>query len=374
MAYIQDIRTSARVQDEEQRGATILQKYRRFLAWLRRPLFLYIFVIPNLAAALYFGVIASPVFVSRASLMVVNPSSGATLNALISGGSGDSISGAYLFQNYAGSWEAFQKLNARIGLAHSFRQGDFVSAYGRLATGFHDNDLALWKYYARHVEVDVDDKSGIASIAVLGYRAGFAQTLLRALLADAERHFEEMTQARQQELLDRSADRAAVLERSLRRDDAALAGYRAKTGSYDQKEHYLSLLSLLNNLAGKKSELESQYASVHAATPNSPDADNLRTALGALNARIAATKEDAGALEKSSAVYDSLVRKRDNDAAMLQQINLTIQEARLKTNQDRYYFNIISAPSAPATAEYPRALLWMGGILLASLVLWGLLR
>lgn len=374
MTIVKEINDPARVEHAERDFLSTSKKYQKLVQLLRRPLFLWFFVIPNLAAAIFFTSIASPIFASRASLLVVNSSAGATLNALISGGSGDSLSGAYLFQDYASSWEAFQKLDHALDLARNFREGDLVSGYGKLATGFQANDVALWKYYARHVEVKVDDKSGIVSISVLGYRPSFAQALLQTLLQNAERHFERMTAAQRKKALEISADRAVALELALLRDEAALAGYRTRIGSYDLKENYLSLLSLLNSLSTRKSELASQYASIHAATPNSPDARNISSALSSLNARIAVLQRRTSVLERASAGYDALVRHRENDAAMLQQVNLAIQDARLKTARDRYYFDIVSSPSAPLTPEYPRRLAWLGGILLVSLVFWGLLR
>ena len=111
-------------------------------------------------------------------------------------------------------------------------------------------------------------------------------------------------------------------------------------------------------------------------TPRRPRVltQNLSSALSSLNARIATVQRRTSALEEASGNYDALVRHRENDAAMLQQVNLAIQEARLKTARDRYTFNIISAPSAPMTPEYPRAFIWLGGIFVGSLALWGLLR
>jgi capsular polysaccharide transport system permease protein len=42
--------------------------------------------------------------------------------------------------------------------------------------------------------------------------------------------------------------------------------------------------------------------------------------------------------------------------------------------QSRYYMQVISPPSQPDTPELPQRGLWIGGVFLATLLLWGLLR
>jgi capsule polysaccharide export protein KpsE/RkpR len=51
-----------------------------------------------------------------------------------------------------------------------------------------------------------------------------------------------------------------------------------------------------------------------------------------------------------------------------------VQEAQLRAEKSRYYLNVISHPSQPQTPERPRRLLWIAAILMATLILWGLLR
>jgi capsular polysaccharide transport system permease protein len=53
---------------------------------------------------------------------------------------------------------------------------------------------------------------------------------------------------------------------------------------------------------------------------------------------------------------------------------MAVQEAEANAEKNRYYLNVISSPSEPGTPEGPDRLFWIGGILLASLLLWGLLR
>lgn len=348
----------------------------KYLSILRRPLLLYVLIIPNLLALLYFGLIASPVFVSRASLTVFNPSSNATsLAGMLSGGSGDSSSqGAYLLQDYVASWDEFRKIDQEFNLSLNYRDGDFVSAYGGLASGLREDDVALWGYYKRHVTVDIDVKSGIASITATGYRPDFTQKLAKAVLEDAVSHLTLMARQQRHDMILDIELRKTALEKAIRDDNSALAQYRAQVGTYDPKEQYVSDLSLLNSLISRKAELQSQYDSIRGATPNSPDVKNVSVAIGSMQDKISGAERQAAEAATASARYDALTARRDNDVTLLQQASLSALEAGQKVAQNRYYLNVISEPSAPKTPELPNRLYWIGGILVSTLLLWSLLR
>src|ERR1700740_696353 len=75
---------------------------------LSRPLFVLLVVVPNLLAITYYGLIASPVFMSTTSIAVSNPSENASsLVSILSGtSSDDSMEGGYILQEYLVSWAA----------------------------------------------------------------------------------------------------------------------------------------------------------------------------------------------------------------------------------------------------------------------------
>jgi len=342
---------------------------------LRRPLFL-AFLAANLISVLYFGLIASPVYVSRASLTVLNPTiQGSNLTSMLSGGSGDGTAeAAYVLKDYVASWQAFHDLAAQTDLARNFSRGDVVGRYGGLTDLFRKNDVALWRYYKKHVRVDVDVKSGIASVEVHAYQPAFATRLADAVLADALAHMNRM--GRQQAEVDLAAARSkvAAVQSELAQTDAALARYRSSVGVYDPKEEYASDLDLLNQLGGKEAELKSQYAAVQKATPNSPVLQNLADAMASVEGRMAAARGRFPELGKVSAEYERLSGLRDNQQALLQQVSLSEQQAMRTSDQSRYFMQLISPPSQPQTPELPDRALWIGGVFLASLLLWGLLR
>jgi capsular polysaccharide transport system permease protein len=344
-------------------------------ALLRRPLFL-AFVAANLISVLYFGLIASPVYVSRASLTVLNPTlQGSNLTSMLSGGSGDGTAeAAYVLKDYVGSWQAFHDLAGQTDLARNFSKGDIFGRYGGLSGLFQKSDVALWRYYRKHVRVDVDVKSGIASVEVHAFQPGFASRLADAVLADALDHMNRMGREQADADLAAARAKAAAVQTELAQTDAALARYRSSVGVYDPKEEYASDLDLLNQLGGKEAELRSQYAAVQKATPDSPVLQNLSDAVASVQGRMATARARFPELGRVSAEYERLAGLRDNQQNLLQQVSLSEQQAMRTSDQSRYFMQLISPPSQPQTPELPDRALWIGGIFLVSLLIWGLLR
>ena len=101
---------------------------------------------------------------------------------------------------------------------------------------------------------------------------------------------------------------------------------------------------------------------------------NLASAISVTRLKIADANSQFAILGQKLARYETLVTGRDNDVNLLQQASLAAQEAHQKSAQNKYYLGVISQPSRPETPELPNRLLWIGGILTATLFLWGLLR
>lgn len=343
---------------------------------LHRPAFLIAVLIPNLLSILYFGVIASPIYVSTAQLVVLNPQkAGPSLSSLLAGAAGDSSEeGGYLLKSYLASWEAFHRVEQPLQLARNFGDGDPISRYGGLATMFRTNDVALWGYLNRKVDVVIDQKSGIVSLNVLGYRHDFAVRLANAMLIDAVAHMDAMNVEQERDYVSSAIMRRSRIEQALQSDLNALARYRSTTGTYDPKELYASDLSLLNSLALKQADLKSQRDAISDATPNNPVARNLGSQMDSVQGNIAKAKREFLPLARDSASYEKLVVSRDTNISLLAQANMAVQEAQRNSEKNRYYLNIISTPSQPQTPEEPRRLLWIGGIMLGTLLLWGILR
>ncbi|MDE8346365.1 MAG: hypothetical protein POH28_09370 [Acidocella sp.] len=346
------------------------------MSFFKRPMFIVLILIPNIVSLLYFGVVASPVYVSTSSLTVFNPSqTSSSIVSLLSGGSSDgSVEEAYILRDYIASWSEFQKLQSSTDLASEYERGDFVSRYGGLATLFRRNDVSLWHFYQKWVSVDVDVKSGAVMLNVKGYSPAFAHRLASKVLADAVAHMDVMNDQQELDFVQDAKAHEIVAKQIAATDEEALDAYRAKIGVYDPSLLYTSQLALANSLTSEDTQLLAQFNTMSAAAPNSPSAKDLQAAIRTVSSRILQIDQKIPIIANESKPYEELLVTRNNDVSVLQQASQAVQDAELKSEQNRYYIDTISAPSQPATAELPHRLEWVFGIFMITFIAWGLLR
>lgn len=333
-------------------------------------------IIINALSFVYFLLIASPVYISNASLIVRSGDSrGSNMTSVLSGATGDgSEFGGYVFDDFAKSWNEFSRVRDPLKLRDEFSRGDFVTRFGGLESLLQTNDIALWKYYQSSVVINVETKSGIVTLAVKGYSPRLAHRLAQHLLNDAVTHLTAMNKDRERQMLRFSQMRVTELATQLEQQEAALAGYRSRIGVYEPAALYQSQLNLLNVLAARQTELDGQYNSLVREAPNSPVVSDLRSAVAHTRERVAQEQKLISKTSQQAAAFDGLRVRRDNTVALLGQATQALQQAERETVNNGYYLNVISEPSQPAVPEEPHRLRWILGIFLVSLLIWAILR
>lgn len=335
-----------------------------------------VLVAVNLLSVAYFGFIASSLYTSHASLIVrTGEGAGSNMNAILSGATGNGAEfGGYVFQDFALSWDEFDRLRTSLNLASEYSKGDFVSRFGGLWRLFATDDIALWNYYRDRIDVSVDTKSGIVSLIVSGYDPSFAQELASLLLSDAVTRLTNMNIQRETQMMRSARERIDALSDELAKQDASLAAYRGKIGIHEPDEVYQARLNLLNTLTVRQTELSAKYEAVLRETPNSPAVSDLRSALDATRERIALEEHLIVETSRQAADFDKLKVRRDNAVDLLRQANIALHEAQRDAVNNGYFLNVISQPSRPGAPELPYRLRWISGIFLLSLLVWGILR
>jgi capsular polysaccharide transport system permease protein len=157
--------------------------YDKFVKWLRNPFF-WLVVVPVVLGIIFFGLIATDMFVSEAS-MTVRTSKG--LSSDVSSGSMLSLTptntDSYVVYEYIRSPDILRQLDAEIGIrAHySNRKADIFTRLSETAT-----DEELLKYYQSVVGVSLDSLTGIIKLKVRAYDPTFAHRLAQKIIKYSE--------------------------------------------------------------------------------------------------------------------------------------------------------------------------------------------
>lgn len=163
-----------------------LTKEQRLKTLLLKPFMLSV-ILPSLIFAFYQIVLATERFESQAKVIVQQPDASATMDAsmaLLSGfgvqatGSDSELVKAYIYSN-----DMLQYLNKELDLrAHYSEQS--IDYFSRI----HKSDTkdTLFAYYEDHIDVILDEKSGVISIYVQAFDSKFAQQLNDKIVQRAE--------------------------------------------------------------------------------------------------------------------------------------------------------------------------------------------
>ncbi len=172
--------------------------------WFLAPLFLVCVVLPTLIALVYFGLLASDVYVSESRFIVrgqdkATPTALGLLlnNAALNHGTPESSAA----QSFLMSRDALAELNhgqafARAYSSPAISRLDRFDGFG-LGGSFED----LYKYYDSHVRVDTDSAAGITMLTVRAYTAADAHAINEHLLRLAEATVNHMSARARRDLI-----------------------------------------------------------------------------------------------------------------------------------------------------------------------------
>jgi capsular polysaccharide transport system permease protein len=346
-------------------------------AFYRKRTFWIVFGIPNILSILYFLLIATPRYVSEASLVVFQADQGSgaqSINLQLSqNGGGVSLEGDYLLQNYVASWGCFSQLNAKA-LSDAWSDGDFVSRFGGLLGGFRTTPTALWHYYARHVSIDIDEQSAIAKMRVTGYSPAFVKSVADSVLASSNR---ALNQVNQQSFVNSErffGDQIARDRSKLRADIDKLSAFQKSSHVVDPSAAYGAQLELLNQLTARLATLASQIDAVQASTPASDQLHNLASERQSLEQRISGLQNQvyghSGALSQVTGNYSFLQSMIRNDEAALSADEAQLLHSHQSALQNQYFVEFVGAPTTPVDPTEPNRAMWVLGILLGTALLY----
>src|SRR6476469_5851341 len=199
-------------------------------------LFLLTVVLPTILAALYFGFIASDVYVSESQFVVRSPDKPATsgLGVLLkSTGFSNSGDEVYAAQDYVRSRDALRALNQNRAVVQAYSNGG-VSIFDRFdPLGVSGTFEDLYRYYQDKVGVEYDTTSSIATLKVRAFTAAEAYRFNRQLLEQAEGLINRLNTRGRNDVVQFAAHEVEDAQIAARNAAVALAAFRNTHGVVD---------------------------------------------------------------------------------------------------------------------------------------------
>jgi capsular polysaccharide transport system permease protein len=322
-------------------------------------------VLPTLAAIIYYGLIASPIYVSQSSFVVKSPGqkSAPTLSlASIVQTSGLSAGQEQTKEivQYIQSRNALHDLQKQVDISdkYSKRGADFLS---RFPSPFRDASFEnLYRYYGSVVSSSVDPETGLAVIDVHAFTPDDAYDINARLLDLSEGLVNRLNQRAEGRAIAEAEQRVVDAERRVSNARVALSAFRNRQDLIDPKEQAAGVLDISNKLISEQAALKAQLDLMLRVAPRNPSIPTLRSRIDAIGRAIStqtgrAVGTPTGIASKLSA-YEKLNVEQEFATQMLTAANTSLEQARTEAQKQQYYVERVVEPNKADMATLPNRL------------------
>jgi capsular polysaccharide transport system permease protein len=350
---------------------------------LRRanPLFLATVVIPTAAATLYFGFLASDVYISQSQFVVRSPDKPATsglgvlLKSVGFSNAGDEI---FITHDYVKSRDALRSLNEKHQVETAYGNPS-ISLFDRFNPfGWDGTFEDLYDYYTGKVAIEHNSTSSITTLTVRAFNPQDAKRMNEQLLEQAEGLVNRLNTRGEVDLLGYAQREVREAEAAARQASQALAGFRNTQGIVDPERQATVQLQLVSKLQDEMIGARLQLQQIQALAPENPQIPLLRTRIAGLGRQIDAELGRAAggnrSLSASAVRYQRLTLDREYADKRLTAALASLQEARNEARRKQAYVERIVAPSLPDEAQEPRRMRGIFATLILGLIAYGILR
>jgi capsular polysaccharide transport system permease protein len=348
--------------------------------WLKRNLVLLLtVVVPTVAAILYYGFVASDVFISESRFLVRSPqhqSNGGFFGELLQGtGITRSQDDTYSVHDYVLSRDALHELDEKLGVRNQFASKSIDPVNRFPGLHWDDSFEEFYRYYGKHVGVDYDSTSSISTLLVRAYTAEDARKINDQLLQMSERLVNTLNERSRQDLI-----RYAENEVTLATDKATAAGvamfeYRTKHAIFEPDKQAAIQLGSVAKIQEELVSTEAQLAQLRKLSPSNPQisglesrADTLRNAIASEAAKVTSANGSfsARAPDFERLTLESVFADKRLGAALAD-----LATARSEALRQQLYLERLVQPSLPDKAMEPRRIRGVFTVFLIGLIGWG---
>lgn len=344
------------------------------------PLLILTVVAPTLLATLYFGVIASDVYISESRFVVRTPekSSGSALGLLLKNtGFSTNADESYTAQSAMISRDALRLLD-RQGAFRKAMTSPNVAWVDRfdpigMAGSFED----LYLRFKKQAVLEHESSGTITVLRVKAYSPAEARQFNEQMLEIAEGTVNRLNERGRSDLIHFAASEVEEAKTKAQKAAAALAAFRQRTQIVDPEKQAAIQLQMIAKLQDELIATTSQIRALREVAPKNAQ-------IGVLQAKAQELREEirsvgagvAGADSSLAAVAVDYQRlELDNQVAAKQLAGAltSLQEARNEARRKQAYVERIAQPSLPDAPLEPRRIRGILSVFVAGLIAYGVI-
>lgn len=348
--------------------------------WLVKHRWLALFSgLPTALAAVYYGLIASPIYVSQSSFVIKSPAQKSVpalslANLVQTSGLSAGEEQTKEILQYIRSRNALRDLQTQVDVQAKFenRGADFLS---RFPAPFRDRSFEnFYRYYGSMVGADIDPESGLAQVQVQAFTPEDAYQINSRLLDLSEGLVNSLNERAEGRGIAEAERRVMQAETRVSSARVALSAYRNQQDLLDPTRQAAGVLDISNKLVAEQALLQAQLDLMLRVAPRNPAIPAVRSRIAAISREVAAQNGRAvgtptGIASKLS-TYEKLSAEQEFANQMLTAANASLEQARTEAQKQQFYLERVVEPNKPDDSTLPRRLRQVLVVFGASLCLY----
>lgn len=319
-------------------------------------------MLPTLAAAMYFYLIATPLYATKSEFVIQQAESQAAggLGSMFAGTQFATSQDSITVQGYLQSRDAMLRLDRDVGFREHF-SGEKVDTLQRLADDASTE--AAYKIFQRNIKIAYDPTEGVIKMEVSGPSPEISAAWSRALISYAEEQVDQLTQRLR-------GDQMTGARASFEEAEVKLMQAQERMVELQERFRVLSSEVEVTLITTQISNLEAQLSQdrlaliqmLSNANPNRARLEPLQRRVATLEDEIASlrarlTEGNADGLSLARVQRDLMAAQAEVETRQLlmSQSMQQMETARIEANRQVRYLSVSVSPIAPDEPTYPRA-------------------
>ena len=365
--------------DEQETTEVTEVRYKRIL----RPdwLFLLVVVLPFVTAVLYFGFMASSVYVSESRFVVRSPEKSAPTGLgviLQSAGFQTGSDEVFAAQSFAVSRDALRSLNRNSAFERAYTRPDTFILDRFDPFGLFGSFEDLFQYFEKKVSLKHDTQTSITTLTVRAYDPRDAYRFNQRLLEMSEQTVNQLNERGQRDLIGYALRDVAAAKAEAQMAAANLAAYRNRSGVVDPEKQAEAQMQMVSKLQDQLISAKAELAQLTQYTPINPRIPVVRTQIATIQREIdremGKVTGNNRSLAQTAVRFERLTIENEFANKQLTAALASLEQARSEAQRKQAYVERVVEPNLPDAPMEPRRLRGIIATLLLSLLAYGILR
>jgi capsular polysaccharide transport system permease protein len=331
--------------------------------WLRKRRWVVLLVfVPTVVAGLYYGLVASDIYVSESRFVIKAPNQkqpqlSTIANLIQTTGLSTGQEQTNEILDYVRSRGALADLSRSVDVRGKFMSpaADLFSRYP--APFVSDRFENLFKYYGKMVSAELDHDTGVARLSVKAFSPDDARAINARLLSLSEDLVNKLNDRAQVRAISEAQHRVDTAETRVVAARVAMRQYRNEEALLDPAKQATGVLEVSNRLVAEQAALRAQLDAMQRVAPRNPAIATLRDRIAAIGAQIAAQDRRAvggdNGLASKLTGYENLAVEQEFATQMLNAANANLEQARTEAQKQQFYLERVVEPNRPDLALLP---------------------